>query len=56
MAETCIVCLGDLRNHVADDDPPPEAAEAVAAADASNGDHAKSSMRTNVKRYTTNPR
>ncbi|KAK0355121.1 hypothetical protein LTR91_013685 [Friedmanniomyces endolithicus] len=49
MAETCIVCLGDLRNHVADDDPPPEAAEAVAAADASNGDHAKSSMRTNVK-------
>jgi len=56
MAETCIVCLGDLRNHVADDDPPPEAAEAVSAADASNGDHAKSSTRTNAKRYTINPR
>ncbi|KAK3616759.1 hypothetical protein LTR56_025751 [Elasticomyces elasticus] len=39
MAETCIVCLGDLRIHVADD-PPPEAPEAVAA-DTSKGDHAK---------------
>ncbi|TKA61324.1 hypothetical protein B0A55_11331 [Friedmanniomyces simplex] len=47
MAETCIVCLGDLRNYAADDDPPPEAAEAVAA-DASNGDHAKSSTRANM--------
>ncbi|KAK3636966.1 hypothetical protein LTR56_012626 [Elasticomyces elasticus] len=49
MAETCIVCLGDLRVHVADD-PPPEAPEAVAA-DTSKGDHAKTSTRANAKRY-----
>ncbi|EMC98905.1 hypothetical protein BAUCODRAFT_120197 [Baudoinia panamericana UAMH 10762] len=47
MAETCIVCLGDLRADVAED-PPPEAPAAAAAVDASKGG-AKSCTRASSK-------
>lgn len=53
MADTCIVCLGDLRIATAED-PPPDAAEAATAeAQATKVDAKNKSTRPRSKRYTT---
>ncbi|EME84722.1 uncharacterized protein MYCFIDRAFT_88569 [Pseudocercospora fijiensis CIRAD86] len=49
MAETCIVCLGDLRTTY-DEDPPPQAGTAAPSADASKGANAKTTIMSNAKR------
>lgn len=53
MADTCIVCLGDLRTTV-DEDPPPGAA-AVSADDAGKDSDAKQAAMHNAQRYTPEP-
>ena len=52
MAETCIVCLGDLRTSTAED-PLPEASAAATLADdaASEGGDAKKDIQSIAKRY-----
>ena len=49
MAETCIVCLGDLRTSILED-PPPESSE---DGDTSDDLQIKKSTRLNAKRYHT---
>lgn len=50
MAETCIVCLGDLRTSIPES-PPPGSPE-IAATDADQGEP-KKLTKVNSKRYTT---
>lgn len=52
MADTCIVCLGDLRTTFAED-PPPEAVAAVGDKGTGKDDAAKETASSNTKRYYT---
>lgn len=51
MADTCIVCLGDLRTSLDDDPPPPEAAAASVPAAADADLDAKEVADAHDKRY-----